>query len=118
MKRLVDIVQVIALLAAAVTVIALFANQPDEATPATAIGAGAAPDGAAVYAARCASCHGADGGGNVGPALGGGAVVENYPDEADQVAVITEGRSGMPSFGGALSAEEIQAVTSYTRNEL
>ena len=116
MKRLVDVVQVLALLAAAVTVIALFANQPDDATPATA--AGASPDGAAVYAASCASCHGADGGGNVGPALGGGAVVEQYPDEADQVAVITEGRNGMPSFGGALSAEEIQAVTTYTRTDL
>jgi mono/diheme cytochrome c family protein len=120
MKRLVDVVQVLALLAAAVTVIALFANEPDDATPATATATatGESPDGADVYAASCASCHGPDGGGGVGPALGGGAVVDSYPDEADQVAVITDGRGGMPAFGDALSAEEIQAVTSYTRNDL
>jgi mono/diheme cytochrome c family protein len=75
-------------------------------------------DGAAVYSSNCASCHGADGQGLVGPALGGGAVVEAYPDEADQVAVITDGRNGMPDFGDNLSAEEIQAVTDYTRNDL
>ena len=129
MKRLVDIVQVLALLAAALTVVMLFANEPEDTAPATATAADTggdsddggdaeAVDGAAVYAANCASCHGADGGGAVGPALGGGAAVEAFPDEADQIAVVTDGRNGMPSFGANLSAEEIEAVVAYTRDDL
>lgn len=114
MKRLVDVVQVVALLAAALTVVMLFANEPDDAGPVPV----SSPDGAALYSTNCASCHGADGGGGVGPALGGGAVVEAYPDEADQIAVVTDGRNGMPGFGNDLADEEIQAVVAYTRDEL
>jgi mono/diheme cytochrome c family protein len=113
-KRLVDVVQVLALLAAVVFVVALFANEPESSTP----DASGAVDGAAIYAASCASCHGTDGQGNVGPALGGGAVVEAYPDPADQVAVVTDGRNAMPDFGQNLSPEEIEAVVAYTRDEL
>jgi mono/diheme cytochrome c family protein len=47
-----------------------------------------------------------------------GAVVEAFPDAADQVVVITEGRNGMPAFGERLTDEEIQAVTDYTRDDL
>jgi mono/diheme cytochrome c family protein len=45
-------------------------------------------------------------------------VVESLPDEAEQIDVITDGRGGMPAFGDQLSAEEIEAVTAYTREEL
>jgi mono/diheme cytochrome c family protein len=116
MKRLVDVVQILALVAAAFTVVMLFANEPSSAPSGGSTSA--EPDGAAIYASNCAGCHGASGGGAVGPALGGGAVVESLPDEADQVQVITDGRGGMPSFDGRLSEAEIQAVTSYTRNDL
>jgi mono/diheme cytochrome c family protein len=116
MKRLVDVVQILALLAAAFTVVMLFANEP--ASPPSGGTTTAGADGAAIYSANCAGCHGATGGGAVGPALGGGAVVESLPDEADQIQVITDGRGGMPSFGGRLSEAEIQAVTDYTRNDL
>lgn len=115
MKRVVDVVQVLALAAAVVAVVALFANEPSD--PTSSAGGGAV-DGAEVFSTSCAGCHGASGGGGVGPALGGGAVVESLPDEADQIAVITDGRNAMPAFGGRLSEAEIQAVTDYTRNDL
>jgi mono/diheme cytochrome c family protein len=115
MKRLVDVVQILALLAAVVFVVALFANEPDSSADTPAAGP---PDGAAVFASNCAGCHGPSGGGGVGPALAGGAVVDAFPDEADQIAVVTDGRGGMPAFGGRLSADEIEAVVAYTRNDL
>ena len=41
-----------------------------------------------------------------------------YPDPADQIAVVTNGRGGMPAFGEKLSEEEIAAVVEYTRTVL
>jgi mono/diheme cytochrome c family protein len=114
-RRVVDVVEYLALTAAAVTVLALFLNDGAD-TEAPQDPAEAA--GAAVYADNCASCHGADGGGGVGPALADGAVVASFPEPAAQIAVITEGRDGMPAFGDRLSAEEIEAVTVYTREDL
>ena len=74
--------------------------------------------GATIYAANCARCHGADGsGGNVGVKLAG-SVVEEFPDVEDQIAVVTDGRGGMPSFGGDLTTEEIEQVVEYTRTDL
>ena len=73
---------------------------------------------ASIYATRCASCHGADGGGGFGPPLGGGIVVERYPNPADQIAVVTNGRGSMPSFAGSLTPEQIAAVVEFTRTGL
>ncbi len=121
----VTVAEVVTLLAVALFVVMLFANEPDGAGTATVAsgadggndaGAGGGIDGAAVYAQRCAVCHGASGEGGVGPTLAGGAVVEAFPDAADQIAVVTEGRGGMPDFGTALSPEEIDAVVRYTRS--
>lgn len=117
MKRFVDIVQYLVLAGTAVVLLALFVNEPPTAPEGPEAPAAVAA-GASVYTANCASCHGADGSGGIGPALGGGAVVAAIPDAADQVVVITEGRTGMPSFDGRLTPEEIQAVTDYTRNDL
>ena len=50
-----------------------------------------------------------------GPKLSDGQVVERFPDVEDQIAVVTGGRGGMPSFEGKLSPEEIAAVVEYTR---
>jgi len=115
-KRVVDAVQIVVLVGTVVFVVALFTNDG---------GGGAAPapdggvDGAAVYQDNCAACHGGDGQGLVGPALGGGAVVEAYPDPADQVAVVADGLpNGMPSFGANLTPEELEAVVAYTRDDL
>lgn len=68
------------------------------------------PDGAAIYSSRCAACHGADGSGGAGPALGG--VVDAHGVEA-VTQVITNGRGAMPAWGGILSAAEIAAVVEY-----
>jgi len=70
-----------------------------------------------VFGSRCSSCHGSSGGGGTGSRLAG-TVVETYPDIAAQVAVVSDGRNNMPSFGGTLSAAEIEAVVRYTREVL
>src|SRR5438105_5445356 len=77
-------------------------------------GGAAAPDGAAIFVARCSGCHGASGEGGIGPKLAGGKVVREYPNPADEIAIVTNGRGGMPSWEGRLTPEEIQAVVDYT----
>ena len=74
--------------------------------------------GQGVYSAKCQSCHGARGGGGRGPNITSANVVAAYPNIADQIAVITDGRGQMPRFGGHLSAAEIEAVARYTREVL
>jgi len=90
--------------------------------------------------AGCSGCHGAAGEGSVGPKLAGEEVELTFPEAADQVAFVKSGSSsikgqpygspdrpggqriaasgGMPSFGGTLSDEEIEAVVLYEREEL
>jgi mono/diheme cytochrome c family protein len=110
------------LVAAAVVVfvVLLFTNDPTPppAVAAEAVAAAGGVDGAAFYGQRCAGCHGGDGSGGIGPRLGGGRVVANFPDPQDQIAVVTNGRRGMPAFAERLSAEEIAAVVEYTRTVL
>jgi len=91
--------------------------------PAVPVGADGAIDveltlGREVYQRRCANCHGTAGGGGTGPELAGGAVAAAYPDPADQVALIADGRNGMPAFAGSLTTAEIEAVVRYTREVL
>lgn len=71
--------------------------------------------GRMVYANNCAPCHGASGGGGVGPKLSGGRVVEQVPDLADQRLLVENGRNQMPAFNQKLSSDEIDAVVRYTR---
>ncbi len=72
-------------------------------------------EGRALYSANCVNCHGTDGGGGVGSKLNGGRLVERYPDPAEQLLIVTEGRRAMPSFAEKLSADELEAVLRYTR---
>ncbi len=120
LRLVVAVVEVFTAIAAVATVVLLFANEPAAppaaAPPAADAAEPVARDGAAVYVAECAACHGADGGGGVGPPLSGGAVVAAFPDAADQTVVVVEGQGGMPSFGDRLSEEEIAAVVEYTRS--
>jgi mono/diheme cytochrome c family protein len=67
-------------------------------------------DGAAVYAARCAACHGPNGEGGVGPALGG--VVDEHGVEY-ATNIVTNGRGQMPAWGAILTPAEIAAVVQY-----
>jgi mono/diheme cytochrome c family protein len=69
-------------------------------------------DGAALFADNCASCHGNDGGGGVGPNL------QDLDDAGTVADTVTDGRGGMPSFEGRLEPEEIEAVADYVTSEL
>jgi mono/diheme cytochrome c family protein len=114
-----NIVEGLVAAAAVVFVVLLFTNEPTPppaANPEVVAAAGA--DGAAVFGQRCAGCHGGDGSGGIGPRLAGGRVVANFPDPQEQIAVVTNGRGGMPAFGERLSPEEIAAVVDYTRTVL
>lgn len=102
-------------------------------------------DGATIYGSNCASCHGANGQGGVGPKLSGGEVVKTFSDEGGgginaHIAWIESGSApskgkgygdpnreggqhvatsgGMPAFSGKLSPEEIEAVATYEREGL
>ena len=89
---------------------------------ALAAGASAEPDGAALYQAKCASCHGADGRGDtpVGKALKIRSLLEPRWAAEDAPAaiakVVREGSPGMPPLASKLSAAEIEAVAKATRD--
>jgi cytochrome c6 len=108
-QRVVAGAEALAVVAIAVFVIMLFANEPDGG------GGSAGGPGAEIFSARCASCHGSTGGGGIGPRLSGGAVVDAYPDIVDEIEVVTDGKGRMPSFADRLSAQEIEQVVEYTR---
>jgi mono/diheme cytochrome c family protein len=112
LKRVVQAVEILAALGAVVFVVMLFANEPSDTS---AGGAAASDPGAAIYAASCAGCHGADGGGGLGPQLSDGNVVTAFPDAADEVTFVTDGEGSMPAFGSRLSPDQIQQVVDYTR---
>ena len=111
-KQIVRGIEVLALVAALVFVIMLFANDGGgggEAAPASV--------GAQLYASNCAGCHGADGGGGLGPALAG-QVTKDFPDIEDQIAFVSKGKGSMPAFGGDLSDEQLRQIVEYTRTDL
>jgi cytochrome c6 len=108
-KRIVNIVEVLAVVAAAVFFLLLFTNEPGSG------GGSYSSPGAALFAKNCARCHGADGGGGLGPQLSNGQVKKDFPNASDEVAFVTQGKDGMPSFGDVLSPKAIQQVVAYTR---
>jgi mono/diheme cytochrome c family protein len=116
LKGLVTVVQVITLGAVVATVFLLLTFTPTSPSREAAANLGIL--GEQVWVRSCAGCHGADGEGGIGPTLAGGAVVEEFPDRAEQITLVTEGLGGMPAFGGRLTPGEIGAVVDYTRNEL
>lgn len=79
-----------------------------------------AADGAAIYKAKCASCHGATGAGDTGMgknlklrALGSADVQKS--SDADLTKVISDGKGKMPAYKSKLSADEIKAVVTFIR---
>jgi mono/diheme cytochrome c family protein len=112
--RIVRATQLITAVTAAAFAILLFTNEPQKAAPVPKTGAAA---GEAIFATRCASCHGSDGGGGFGPTLAG-VVTSRFPDPADQEAVVANGRGAMPSFSDSLTPEQIRAVVEFTRTGL
>ena len=79
-----------------------------------------AADGAAVYKAKCAMCHGPDGAGLT--AMGksmklrdlASADVQKQTDK-EIFAWTADGKDKMPAYKGKLSDEEITALVSYIR---
>ena len=88
-----------------------------ETSPAAVAAAGSdagAPDAKAIYAAKCAMCHGADGKGGFGPDL----TAADYEYGKNRQAIfqsVAEGRGNnkMPAFEGQLKREEIYALADY-----
>lgn len=74
-------------------------------------------EGQQLYLANCASCHGRGGGGGLGPKLAG-VVAARYPNIEDQKALIRNGQGSMPAFKTRFTAEQLDAVTRYTRESL
>jgi mono/diheme cytochrome c family protein len=105
-------------LAVAIVLGAVMVGCGSASTPDAPEGDAMLSQGRAVYIASCRSCHGDAGGGNRGPNITGDRMKAEYPDIADQIAVVTNGREGMPSFGDALDPTEIEAVVLYTREIL
>jgi cytochrome c551 len=84
-------------------------------TPAaTSSGATSTVDAQAVFKANCVSCHGANLEGMVGPNL---QKVGGKYSKDQIVAIITNGRGGMPSFKAKLSNDEINAVAAWLANK-
>ncbi|MEA2009542.1 MAG: cytochrome c [Actinomycetota bacterium] len=77
--------------------------------------------GSEAYAANCGACHGASGEGGIGPALNSTQFLGDTVD--DQIkALIAVGIPGSDmaayalEYGGALTAEEVDAVTAFIRS--
>lgn len=104
-------------------VVTAFVAGCSSGAPQVPLGSDGEPDpeltvGRDVWSQRCASCHGKNGGGNRGPKLNDGKVVEVFPDPADEGQLIADGKGGMPAFSGELSESELKAVVRYTREVL
>lgn len=72
--------------------------------------------GEKVYAANCVACHQASGKGMPGaiPALDGSQMVNG--SQESNIAIMLNGKNGMPAWKSTLSDTEIAAVITYTRN--
>lgn len=95
-------------------VLAPSATPISTASPAPTGSPSSAPDSAAgIFAANCAACHGPHGGGaSVGPSLRADAFDYIVAQKVDL------GGQGMPPFGGLLSPDEINTVSSYVAQEI
>jgi cytochrome c550 len=109
--RFVDIVQFLALVAGCTTVVLLFAVGKEGAATSAAGGDTA---GAAIYAERCAGCHGDARQGGTGPTLVG--VGERY-SPSELVAIVESGRNNMPPFGTSLDTAELLGVAGFVASD-
>ncbi len=73
-------------------------------------------DGETLFLDNCAECHLADGLGIAGiyPALAGNRVV--LGSAVDVALVLIIGRGEMPSFGDAISNQDMATIINYVRN--
>ena len=106
-------------LGAAVFVSAARADEPDAGAP--LFHSVISPDGAQLWANRCAGCHSPDGSGTRHPNHKlpdfRAEAWQSRHDAARIAQIVHDGRKEdhMPSFATRLSAEEIQAVAAYVK---
>ena len=80
----------------------------------------AAPDGAAIYKAKCTTCHGADGSGQT-PAGKSLKLRDLKSDEVQKqtdielTKIISGGKGKMPAYGKQLSTADIEALIAHVR---
>jgi mono/diheme cytochrome c family protein len=126
-KRIVSVVEVVAVVGFVVMVGLLVLKQPTQhltalpprsSVPAGQTGVIAGSDGASLFRSNCAGCHGADGAGGIGPQLNGGQVTKSFSTAAAETDFITRGGGGMPAFRDQLSQAELQAIVEFTRTTL
>lgn len=80
----------------------------------------AAADNAAVYKAKCAVCHGADGAGQTPMGKKMNLRDLRSPEvqkqsNADLTKIIADGKGKMPGYKAKLSADEIKGLVEYMR---
>ena len=103
-------------------------------------------EGATIYAAQCAGCHGSAGGGGVGRPMTDGSLIATFPDILGQLRVrldrqrrrrpgrhrlrrpeprgrrptprLSYNGNKMPNFDGSLTQAELLAVVRYEREVL
>lgn len=68
-----------------------------------------------LYAANCATCHGAAGQGGAGPALVGNPRARNA---ANVASIVRFGRGSMPGFGAVLDEAHLQQIVEYVTEDL
>lgn len=77
--------------------------------------------GSSIWELNCASCHGLNGEGGVGPALNSMQFLQSATDEQIQLLVSvgvpgTQMSAYSLDFGGPLTTEQIKAVTEFMRS--
>ncbi len=78
--------------------------------------------GSALYTAKCAKCHGADGRGDT--AIGRALDAPDFTDESwktrhsadEMISVVTKGQKGMPAFSKKLTRRQISSLISYVQS--
>ena len=83
-------------------------------------GVASADEGAAVFAKRCAACHGKDGKGQtpIAKKLGVKDLTATTLDRKGVEQMVTEGRGKMAGFKGKLTDHEIHEVAEYVKKGL
>lgn len=76
--------------------------------------AAAIAEGAPLFARNCAGCHGAEGQGGNGPALGNNQFVASQAGVVNQI-FLGNAERGMPPFT-RLTDQEVAAITNFVRN--
>jgi mono/diheme cytochrome c family protein len=112
-KRIVDGVQVLVVLATAVTVVLLMTVSPTVAEVET-------PDvslGAELFASSCSGCHGPQGEGGIGLALAGG--LDRFETVEDVARFVSTGIPGrMPGFETRMTPDQVNAISQYVWSDL